>query len=162
MINIVIDMSYGLTVRAIILLEPRVLVEVDTEGRTPSAYAYHLRRNEICEMLLQCSETDIEWSDVFWLLFFVSSRKPIYSHMADTVELFLFYLLLINCYLVNLFYFSYLHVLCLCFLLIFVGAGSGIYSDVMITYGSYGTRVQCARSTVIVIFYRVFDNSYFL
>jgi len=37
-----------------------VFVEVDTEGRTPFAYAYHLRRNEICEMLLQGSKLGIE------------------------------------------------------------------------------------------------------
>ncbi|RPB18099.1 hypothetical protein L211DRAFT_879902 [Terfezia boudieri ATCC MYA-4762] len=60
MINLAIDMSYELAVRAIIQLEPQVLVEVDTEGRTPFAYAYHLQRNEICEMLLQNSEVDME------------------------------------------------------------------------------------------------------
>ena len=59
-IDIAIDMSYDLAVRAIIHLEPRVLVEVDAEGRTPFAYAYHLRRNEICEMLLQSSKVDTE------------------------------------------------------------------------------------------------------
>jgi len=59
MINVAIDMGYGLAVRAIIHLEPQALVGVDTEGRTPFAYAYHLRRNEICEMLLQSSKVDI-------------------------------------------------------------------------------------------------------
>jgi len=58
MMNVAIDMSYNLAVRAIIHLEPQVLVEVDTAGRTPFAYAYHLRRNEICEMLLQASKID--------------------------------------------------------------------------------------------------------
>jgi len=59
-INIAIDMSYRLAVLAIIHLEPRVLVEVDTEGRTPFAYAYLLRRNGVCEALLQSSKLDIE------------------------------------------------------------------------------------------------------
>jgi len=58
MMNAAIDMDYDLAVRAIIHLEPQVLVEVDTESRTPFAYAYHLRRNEICEMLLQGSKVD--------------------------------------------------------------------------------------------------------
>ena len=59
MMNVAIDMSYGLAVRAIIHLEPRMLMEIDTEGRTPFAYAYYLRRNEICEMLLGSSKLDI-------------------------------------------------------------------------------------------------------
>jgi len=53
--NIAIDMSYGLVVRAIIHLEPQVLVEVNTEGRTPFSYAYYLRRNDICQILLEYS-----------------------------------------------------------------------------------------------------------
>ena len=57
--DIAIEMDYEHAVRTIIHLEPGVLVEVDTEGRTPFAYAYHLRRNEICEMLLQSSKLDI-------------------------------------------------------------------------------------------------------
>jgi len=52
MVNVAIEMSYGLAVCAVIHLEPQVLTEVDKEGRTPFAYAYYLRRNEICEMLL--------------------------------------------------------------------------------------------------------------
>ncbi|KAF8455167.1 ankyrin repeat-containing domain protein [Terfezia claveryi] len=60
MLNLAIDMNYELAVRAIIQLEPQVLVEVDTEGRTPFAYAYHLQRNRICEMLLQNPEVDME------------------------------------------------------------------------------------------------------
>src|SRR5205085_189438 len=40
MMNVAIDMSYELAVRAIIHLEPQVLVEADTQGRTPFAYAY--------------------------------------------------------------------------------------------------------------------------
>jgi len=58
--KIAIDMNYGLAVRAIIYIEPRVLVKVDIEDRAPFAYAYHLRRNEICELLLQRSIVDIE------------------------------------------------------------------------------------------------------
>jgi len=60
MMRAAIDMGYDLAIRAIIHLEPRVLVEVDTEGRTPFAYAYHLQRNEICEMLLQSPKVDRE------------------------------------------------------------------------------------------------------
>jgi len=60
LVIVAIDMGYELVVRAIIHLEPQVLVEVDTEGRTPFAYAYHLRRNEICEMLLQSPKVDTE------------------------------------------------------------------------------------------------------
>ncbi|RPB25043.1 ankyrin [Terfezia boudieri ATCC MYA-4762] len=60
MMNLAMDINYELAVRAIIHLEPRVLVEVDTECRTPFAYAYHLQRNKICEMILQNSEVDME------------------------------------------------------------------------------------------------------
>ena len=58
MMNAAISMSYELAVRAIIHLEPRVLVGIDIEGRTPFAYAYHLRRNQICDILLQNSRLD--------------------------------------------------------------------------------------------------------
>ena len=60
MMNVAIEMSYGLAVCAIIHLEPQVLAEADTDGRAPFAYAYHLRRNEICEVLLQSSGLDIQ------------------------------------------------------------------------------------------------------
>jgi len=60
MMNAAIDLGYDSAVRAIIDLEPQVLVEADTAGRTPFAYAYHLRRNEICEILLQSSKVDTE------------------------------------------------------------------------------------------------------
>jgi len=60
MMNAAIDMGYVLAARAVIHLEPQVLLEIDTEGRAPFAYAYHLRRNEICEMLLQSSKVDTE------------------------------------------------------------------------------------------------------
>ena len=60
MMRAAIDMGYDLAVRAIIHLEPRVVVEVDTEGLTPFAYAYYLQRNEICEMLLQSLKADRE------------------------------------------------------------------------------------------------------
>ena len=60
MMNAAIDMGYGLAVRAIIHLGPQVLVEIDTAGRTPFSYAYYLRRNEICEILLESSQVDTE------------------------------------------------------------------------------------------------------
>jgi len=58
MMGIAIDMGYELAVCAIIHLDPQVLVGVDTDGRTPFAYAYHLRRNEICETLLHSAGLD--------------------------------------------------------------------------------------------------------
>ena len=51
MMNAAIDMGHRLAVRAIIHFEPQVLLEVDTGGRTPFAYAYYQRQNEICGML---------------------------------------------------------------------------------------------------------------
>ncbi|KAF8455162.1 ankyrin repeat-containing domain protein [Terfezia claveryi] len=60
MLNLAIDMNHELAVRAIIQLEPQVLMEVDTECRTPFAYAYHLQRNKICEERLQNSEVDMK------------------------------------------------------------------------------------------------------
>jgi len=53
MMNVAIDMSYGLAIRTIIHLEPRALVEVDAEGRTPFAYAFSLGKTKICEVLLE-------------------------------------------------------------------------------------------------------------
>jgi len=53
MMSVAVDMSYELVVRAIIHLDPQVLVEVDKEGRTPFSYAYYLRRNDICQILLE-------------------------------------------------------------------------------------------------------------
>jgi len=53
MINIAIDMSYELAVRAIIHLEPRVLVGVDTAGRTPLAHAFVKNQEAICNLLLE-------------------------------------------------------------------------------------------------------------
>ena len=60
MMSAAIDKGYEPAVSAIIHLERQVLTEVDTKGRTPFAYAYHLRRNEICEILLQSYWVDIE------------------------------------------------------------------------------------------------------
>jgi len=59
MIKVTIDIGYGLAVHAIIHFEPQVLVEVDIEGRTPFAYAYHQRQNKICEMLIQMAKLDM-------------------------------------------------------------------------------------------------------
>ena len=58
--GVAIDMCYGIAVCAIIHLEPQVLVEADIDGRTPFAYAYHLRRNGICEILLHSAGLDIQ------------------------------------------------------------------------------------------------------
>jgi len=52
-VNVAVDLNYELAVRAIIQLNPQVLTEVDTRGRTPFTHAYELRRNEICELILK-------------------------------------------------------------------------------------------------------------
>ena len=53
MMNVATDMNYKLAVRAIIHLEPQVLVEVDTEGRTPLVLATMKRQEAICRLLLE-------------------------------------------------------------------------------------------------------------
>jgi len=53
MMGAAIDMGYDLAARAIIYLEPRVLVEVDTEGRTPLVHATMQRQKAISKLLLQ-------------------------------------------------------------------------------------------------------------
>jgi len=63
-INVAIDMNNWLVARTIIHPELGVLVEVDTEGRTPFAYAYHVRRNKICEKLLEYLTLEAAATDV--------------------------------------------------------------------------------------------------
>ena len=53
MINVVIDMGYGLAVHAIIHLEPQVLVGVDSEGRTPLIHVPLKCEEAICKLLLE-------------------------------------------------------------------------------------------------------------
>ena len=53
MMNAAIDVGYDLAVRAIIHLEPRVLVEIDAEGRTPLVHAIMKRQEAISKLLLQ-------------------------------------------------------------------------------------------------------------
>jgi len=70
MMNAAIDMGYDLAVRAIIHFEPQVLVEVDTEGRTPLVLAAQLVLNSaiggyeslegVCRVLLDNMTIDVE------------------------------------------------------------------------------------------------------
>ena len=53
MMKVAIDMSHDLAVRAIIHLEPWVLVVVDATGRTPLVYATIKHQEAICKLLLE-------------------------------------------------------------------------------------------------------------
>ena len=53
MMHAAIDLSYELAVCAIIQFEPRVLVEVDINGRTPLVYAAMECREAMCKLLLE-------------------------------------------------------------------------------------------------------------
>ena len=53
MISVAIDMGYELAVHAMVHLEPRIIVGVDTEGQTPLVYAIMKHQEAICKLLLE-------------------------------------------------------------------------------------------------------------
>jgi len=78
MMNVAIDMGFELVLRAVIHLEPQVLVEVDTKGRTPLVHAAVKHQKAICKLLLEKSPRSLHKQhcmDIIMSLRIVVSRE---------------------------------------------------------------------------------------